>query len=297
MTETTLVNHLAAMEDRLGRKMETTDAKVVANSVEIKELRCRVDKNESELDDRIIRVVCSIPGIGPLPSAGSGLSGPSASGSSAGSSCDGSFGGPAPFTRHRPDASQCDRREAQYNEARRSLRMWPVPGPDLKASLKNFLTNGLKLGGAFMDTVGPISVDCHYDPRSKVADEAIVVFSNKETRDAVRSAATNLASHGKAAGIRMQVPGFLLTNFRALENLGYQMKNVNPSVRRVVKFDNDNMDVMMDVKIGDQWRRVRPADAIRAKKNTPGLLKSGPADMTLDNITDFFAPVPPAASK
>ena len=112
-----------------------------------------------------------------------------------------------------------------------------------------------------------------------MADEAIVVFSNKETRDAVRSAATNLAGHGKAAGIRMQVPGFLLTNFRALENLGYQMKKVNPSVRRVVKFDDDNMDVMMDVKIGDQWRRVRPADAIRAKKNTPGLPRSGPADM------------------
>ena len=73
------------------------------------------------------------------------------------------------------------------------------------------------------------------------------------------------------------------------------MRKVNPSVRRVLKFDDENMDVMMDVKIADQWRRVRPADAIRAKKNTPNL-SVGPMEMTLDNITSFFAPAPGAGA-
>ena len=133
-------------------------------------------------------------------------------------------------------------------------------------------------------------VERHYDPRSKAKDEVVVVFSNKETRDAVRAAAPNLSGNN-AAGIRIQVPGHLLTNFKALENLGYQMRKVDRSVRRVIKFDDATQDVVMDVKIGDEWRRVRPTEALRAKKNTPRL-SAGPAEMTMANITDFFAPDP-----
>ena len=65
-------------------------------------------------------------------------------------------------------------------------------------------------------------------------------------------------------------------------------RQVQSDVRRVIKFDDDNQDVMMDIKIDDNWRRVRPADALRAKRNTPSLA-SGPANMSLENITDFFA--------
>ena len=50
-------------------------------------------------------------------------------------------------------------------------------------------------------------------------------------------------------------------------------------------------DEVMDVRIADEWTRVRPAEALRAKKNTPRLA-SGPAEMTMANITDFFAPTP-----
>ena len=70
------------------------------------------------------------------------------------------------------------------------------------------------------------------------------------------------------------------------------MKRVDADIRRVVKFDDDSMDLMMDVRVNDVWRRVRPSDAIRAKRSNPNLSKNGPQDMTLDNITDFFAPPP-----
>ena len=69
------------------------------------------------------------------------------------------------------------------------------------------------------------------------------------------------------------------------------MRRVNRDLRRVIKFDDENMDVMMDVKIDDQWKRIRPADAITAKRNTPNL-SAGPAEMSSANISDFFAPNP-----
>ena len=171
--------------------------------------------------------------------------------------------------------------------------MWPVPGPDLKNSFRAFLTDKLKLPADFLDTIGPITVQRHYDPRSKTKDEVLVVFSNRETRDAVRAAAPKLAGLGNAAGIRMQIPGHLLTNFKALENLGYQMRQVKPGLRRVIKFDDENLGVVMDVKVDDQWKRIKPADAINAKKNMP-TLSAGPAEMSVANISDFFAPSPNA---
>ena len=115
-------------------------------------------------------------------------------------------------------------------------------------------------------------------------------FRNKETRDVVRAAAPSLAGQGNSVGIRMQVPGHLLTNFKALENLGYQMRRVRQDVRRVIKFDDDAQDVVMDVKIGDVWKRVLPGDALRAKRSTPSLA-SGPVNMSIENITDFLAPM------
>ena len=92
------------------------------------------------------------------------------------------------------------------------------------------------------------------DPRSKNANEVIITFRTRGVRDAVKAAARSLAGEGRGAGIRLQIPGFLSTNFRTLENLGYQMKKVDSSVRRVVKFDDAKMDLMMDVKVGDSWR-------------------------------------------
>ena len=51
VTETTLVNHLAAMESRLGVRLGGMEVKVDQNTSEIHSLRDRVEKNESELDD------------------------------------------------------------------------------------------------------------------------------------------------------------------------------------------------------------------------------------------------------
>ena len=269
------------MENRLGLKLHGMEEKVDKNTSEIRSLKDRADKSDLELDDRITRVVCGLSGMS-APPGPSALQPPIPPGRPS-----------APRTsglRMPRTAPQADRHEDHYDVARRSLRLWPVPDPDLEKSLAAFLTDKLKFPPDFTSTIGPMRVGKHYDPRSKAKDEVIVVFSNRETRDAIRAAAPNLSGNNNA-GIRIQVPGHLLTNFKALENLGYQMRKVDRNVRRVIKFDDAAQDMVMDVKIGDQWRRIRPSEALQAKRNNPRL-EAGPAEMTMANITDFFAPDP-----
>ena len=50
---------------------------------------------------------------------------------------------------------------------------------------------------------------------------------------------------------------------------------------------------MRDVRVDDIWRRVRPEDAKKAATNNPNLSSvAGPAEMTSNNITDFFTQIP-----
>ena len=185
------------------------------------------------------------------------------------------------------------KRQDQYLLARRSLRAWPVPGPDHLANLKVFLVDKMKMDPSFFADAGDIKVEKFFDARSKNKDEVIITFRNKGVRDTVKAAARNLAAEGRAAGVRMQVPGYLISTFRLLENLGYQMKKVDPDVRRVVKFDDSKMSLMMDIRVNDSWRRVYPDDAKKAMARTPNLsAAAGPAEVSSDNISDFFTQTP-----
>ena len=189
---------------------------------------------------------------------------------------------------------QAERRNNQYEECRRSLRIWPVDNMDLVAGLKSFFAKKLHLDDQYVEGLGHLKAKRHRDPRSKMPHEVIVTFETKEARDAIKSVAKELAPEGRAAGIRLQVPGFLSTNFKLLENLGYQMRAVDPTIRRVIKFDDENQDLMMDVRMGENWKRVRPADALAAKRNKTFVNTSGPADLSSCDIADFFAGATPA---
>ena len=159
---------------------------------------------------------------------------------------------PGPSTRStRPMHPQADRREAQYEHCRRLLRVFPVKGGEVLAAFKDFMRTKMKLTDDFIDNLGHMTIVRHRDPRSKTGGEIIVTFETREARDAVKSESKNLAGDKDKAGIRLQIPGYLTTNFKLLENLGYQMRAVDPTVRRVVKFDDDAQDLMMDVKVGD----------------------------------------------
>ena len=121
----------------------------------------------------------------------------------------------------------------------------------------------------------------------------MVTFASKEVRDAVRGAAYRLANCPHPAGIRLEVPDYLQKNFRALENIAYQIKQKNPHLKRNVKLDELRMDVVMDIQIKDRddWKTVLPEhaeQAARARPQRPDTRGASRAPICPDELSSLF---------
>ena len=118
-------------------------------------------------------------------------------------------------------------KEETYWFCRRSLRLWPVAGSDLKKALGAFLKTRLKLDNSFLMDMGDVSVKkMAAGPRSKISGEVIAVFSTVAIRDTVRSMARELAGDPDA-GVRLEIPYSLQPNLKALESVSYNLKTVS----------------------------------------------------------------------
>ena len=107
--------------------------------------------------------------------------------------------------------------EARYWKCRRSLRLWPLTGLDLRDAAQVFIQDLLGLDG--LEVVAARKI---VEPRSKVQDEAVVEFTSPAVRDAVKSSGFKL--EGKKAGIRMEVPNYLRSDFHLLQNTAFKLK-------------------------------------------------------------------------
>ena len=164
--------------------------------------------------------------------------------------------------------SQQERREMAYHLCRRSLKAWPVDGPDLVDSFRVFMANKLKISDATIEAMGPITVTRRPGKVAEQKLEVLVTFDTKEDRDLVKAAGPSLAGMDNV-GLLIHVPGHLLDNLNALNNVGYNIKMNNAGVRRSVKFDDENLDIFMDIKIRDQWRRITPSEARQVASTMP----------------------------
>ena len=112
-----------------------------------------------------------------------------------------------------------------------------------------------------------------FGPRSKIKNEVVVVFSSTEVRDAVKGSARELAGHPNA-GIRLEIPFALQPSLKALESVSYRLKQKYPDIKRNIKFDDDEKDLVLDFCTDPSseapWRKVRPAQAKAMKKKLGG---------------------------
>ena len=163
--------------------------------------------------------------------------------------------------------------------------MWPIPGPDMRASVIVFLTDQLGLGPSFLAEAGPFMVERHYTPRNPTQEEAVVFFRNPNVRDAVKSASINLA--GKSAGVRIHLPVHLRANFRHLDSLIFELKKKHPNLKRGIKFNDDDLDILADVRLdeGKKWRRLLPAAARETRVGMTANSASDPANSDSENLT------------
>ena len=167
-----------------------------------------------------------------------------------------------------PDPPVPSSKDEAYCLARRSLRLWPVSREgNLAERTREFLVNELCLdqqhaaGLSFVvkrvGTTRPAPESARAAP---VKDEVLVRFESARERDDVRSFAKNLERKGR--GLRLEIPDHLWPSFRTLQQLGYELKLKNPTLRRNVLFDDVNSDLKMDVSTdGTSWKTVLPGEA------------------------------------
>ena len=168
----------------------------------------------------------------------------------------------APSTPRRSPAEEGD-----YARARRSLRFWPIPGAD-KDSLWDaagvFMGTNLGLKGRLNQTKIEAISRVEIPSGPGVKHEALVRFTDIETRDMVIGAASMLARYiddnGRpTAGMRIEVPAHLRKDFRLLFKFGQTLRTRHgKGVRRHVKFDDSNGSLFLNVRLpgDDSWSRV-----------------------------------------
>ena len=196
--------------------------------------------------------------------------------------------------RHRPlresssPAARHDRPLADeaYDLARRSLRLWPVSREgDLKTRTREFLASELLLDQQYVlgldfkvkRTAGPTRSRDKDQPAPRIRDEVLVTFESIRERDEVRSHARNLEKKGR--GLRLEIPDQLWPSFRVLQDLAFELKQKDGSLRRNVLFDDVTRDLRLDFSYGTspEWRSVTPTEARKSLQACRPLKKAGRA--------------------
>ena len=162
-------------------------------------------------------------------------------------------------------------RELSYNTSRRSLRIWPLEGEsedELRGSFKSFAREALKVSAHDIQgmEVDRIRRTCT-SPSANAYMEACVTFREMDDRDFVASRSTNLGSLIKSdgqlmAGIRLDVPGFLLPTFRDLNSYAYNVRRTHGKKTRThIKFDDSCVSLLLEVRLpsSENWLRISPA--------------------------------------
>ena len=152
------------------------------------------------------------------------------------------------------------------------------------------MTNLLGLDPDFLQDLASYEIRPVRSTRSKVPNEVVVIFPDVDTRDSVRRSASNLAGN-TGAGIRLEIPEFLRQNHRALESLCYMLKQKNPTLKRNIKFDDDALDLVLDIKKNDSspWQKIRPKQAIEAKRLRAEPSREEGCELDSDAITTMLS--------
>ena len=169
------------MRDNIGAVRSDLGARITEGNRATEELRERMDRNERTFADRVAAVIAKLPASGIDPHGGLAF-GDSSKSSNDGTSrasyasCFSSDGRPRTSlggsssgrpSGHLPGPT----REENYWLCRRSLRIWPVPGPDHRRSLGEFMKDRLRLSSATLFSMGEVSVKRAFlNPKSKTKD-------------------------------------------------------------------------------------------------------------------------------
>ena len=266
------------MDSNTNKRLGEIDTKIGGMQSAIKENTAKLNEHDAHISEIRSELVKMKAGPFPPLPAGSGPLGP-----------------PVPDNPTLPSIPAPDE---EYQKARRSLRLWPISGPDLWNATGNFLVSNLGMNGQIdNDSVEDIAkVQLPSGPG--VSDEVLVRFRSAALRDLVMGAASKLATFidrdGRAtAGMRMEVPPKLRQAFRVLFKYGSNLRaRHGPGTRRHIKFCDIDHTLYLNVKLpGDEsWSRVSLQVALRGMRARE-TITDGQLERRLD-ITGPFQEAP-----
>ena len=167
-----------------------------------------------------------------------------------------------------------DNQQGRYLRARRSFKIWPVTKGQsdrtLEESVRRFFIK-LMLVPTQIATSVKIDNIRHADQakNSKVTSEVVVEFADVDGRDSIKSYASGLAIAKGAAGLRLDIPPCLKGSFKILNEHGISMVKIyGKEVKRNIKFDDTNQDLMMDIKLptSTTWHNITIQQATEARR-------------------------------
>ena len=165
-----------------------------------------------------------------------------------------------------------EREENAFDVARRSIRIWPIDGKNKEEMMRNvdaFFREALGANPG-SDTYGVESIErARSAPRGRAYLETIVTFVDKHARDDIFARGPMLADYrdneGKpTCGLRLHIPGFLMSTFKVLENFAFHLrKKHNGELTRYIKFDEYDRTLFLQVrhKRESDWVVFSPAQA------------------------------------
>ena len=182
-----------------------------------------------------------------------------------------------PSNKENNSVAEYKRREARddkYAKARRSFRIWPVErkdGEEIGNAVRRFFHEymGVPTELAYQAEFEKIKPSLQGHPRSKIRAEYVITFVNTETRDTIKSYARGLADWIGKAGLRLELMDALRGSYRILEEHGRATRELyGEGTKRNVRFDDRNMDLMMDLKLpsSNTWHNITDDQARRTKE-------------------------------
>ena len=165
--------------------------------------------------------------------------------------------------------NRCDSKDnGAYWRSRRSVRCWPINGPDcdLWGLTGDFFTKILRIPPSNLpqesvETIRRLGTRRSNRP-NKIQNEVLVVFRDVATRDMVMSYAANLAAYKhqeSPPGVRLDYPDHLRGVFSTLESYGHQLRQkLGPKLKRSIKYDDTSMSMYIDICFPDEtkWSRI-----------------------------------------
>ena len=154
------------------------------------------------------------------------------------------------------------KKEENYLRARRSLKLWPVVGEDLKEAVVRFCEDRLRATTGRVAPEDLVVTPLLSPVDSPAQNQVLVEFSNVRLRDEVRNLAKNLAG-SREAGIQIEVPDHLRGRYQTFQSLAYELKKTHPALKRNIKFVDHSMELVKDVKLAEDkdWKAVQYEDA------------------------------------